>query len=98
MDTNLNACSPSAKFSTPSGLNAPKKEKQIGGHAQPQRSFSFSTPRGAEREGATPSNTGRKQHRESRQSAHSNIISRVLYALMRTKQRRGIVGSDLVWK
>jgi hypothetical protein len=39
------------------------KGLQIGDHALPQRGFGLSTPSGAQREGVTPSNTGRRRQR-----------------------------------
>jgi hypothetical protein len=42
-----------------------KKKHQIGDHALPQRGFGLSTPGGAEWQGATPSNTRHRRHRES---------------------------------
>jgi hypothetical protein len=43
-----------------------QKKTQIGNHALPQRGFGLSTPSKAEREGATPSNTVRRQQRKSK--------------------------------
>jgi hypothetical protein len=42
----------------PASAASPKKKKQIGDHALPQRGFGLGTPEGAEGEGATPGNTG----------------------------------------
>jgi hypothetical protein len=45
------------------------KKNQIGDHALPRRGFGLSTPSGAERKGATLSNTRHRRPRESRQRA-----------------------------
>jgi hypothetical protein len=50
-------------------MHTPLKKNQIGDHALPQRGFGLSTPSGAERKGATPSNTRHRRQRESRQRA-----------------------------
>jgi hypothetical protein len=46
-----------------------KGKNQIGDHALPQRGFGLSTPSGAERKGASPSNTRHRRQHESRQRA-----------------------------
>jgi hypothetical protein len=48
---------------------AVKKKNQIGDHALPQRGFGLSTPSGAGRKGATPSNARHRRQRESRKRA-----------------------------
>jgi hypothetical protein len=53
-----------------------QKKIQIGNHALPEVGFGLSTPRGAERGGATPRNTGRGRQGERLQAAGHQVSSK----------------------